>query len=69
MDRALRITSCMDCPCRDHKGAFAAVPYVPICRLADRELPWEKGYQYGGRMQARPTMIIPDWCPLPPMEK
>jgi hypothetical protein len=64
--RFLPLDSCQRCPHYDHKGAFAAVACVPICRREARELPYEATYDsMRGRALARMTVAFPDWCPLP----
>lgn len=63
MTRIIRIESCNACPSLGHKGAFAPVSYVPVCRGANKELPHTvrkfHDYTYGNV-----TDVIPDWCPL-----
>ena len=63
MNKKIIITKCAGCPNRDHKGAFGKVAYVPICRLAERELPYTESAGKG-RGYAKGTDEIPDWCPL-----
>lgn len=67
--KCIPIESCAKCPHRAHQGAFATVAYVPQCRLANRELPYEPKTQGRlGRVIAVSTSVIPDWCPLPNSE-
>ena len=63
--RCIPIPSCGQCQFRDHKGAFGAVAYVPVCRRTNKELPHSLGNTPGGRPVALATEVIPDWCPLP----
>jgi hypothetical protein len=66
MSRFLEVESCAKCPHYDHKGAFAVVACVPICRKVARELPYEAKYDtMRGRALAHMTVAFPDWCPLP----
>jgi len=62
--RSFQVVTCSDCPDYDHRGAFAAVACVPVCRALDRDLP-HKVVKERGRDWAQPTTDIPDWCPLP----
>ncbi len=62
--RMIRITSCLECPRRNHRGAFGNPGLVPFCRAKNRDLPHTIHRGYGGHPQARPTGEIPDWCPL-----
>lgn len=65
MSRVIRIESCAICPSRDHKGAFAQVAYVPVCRnRGNRELPHTLVMSRGGSVSASATFEIPEWCPL-----
>jgi elongation factor P hydroxylase len=64
MSRVIRIESCAVCPSRDHKGAFARVAYVPVCRSVDRELPHTLVMSRRGYVSASATFEIPEWCPL-----
>ena len=63
--RKIVIQDCGECPRSDHKGAFAVVSRVPVCRKADRELPWTPSVGNRGRVSAKREPGIPDWCPLP----
>ncbi len=64
-DRMIRITHCTGCPHRDHRGALAAIPCIPFCRKAKRELPYTVGKASPtARVGAIQTPGIPDWCPL-----
>lgn len=65
MNRKIVITSCIGCPSMDHKGAFGRISCVPICRKVQRDLPFNLAQGYGGQVQASPTGVIPEWCPLP----
>lgn len=60
--RCIVIDKCNLCPFSDHKGAFGAVACIPVCRRANRELPYTVHVDRGPR--ATPTNEIPDWCPL-----
>jgi len=65
MTRIIRIETCGTCQHRDHKGAFAKVSYVPVCRKVNRKLPHEVVYDKAVRMTvAEGTGEIPSWCPL-----
>lgn len=64
MDRKIVIRRCDECGYHDHKGAFAQISYVPVCRLAERELPYTTSIQRN-TVQASQVKGIPDWCPLP----
>jgi hypothetical protein len=63
MTRYIPIDNCEQCPFKDHKGAFAEVSYVPVCRKTNCILPHsiEKS---GNQTVARHSNEIPDWCPL-----
>lgn len=65
--RCLVVQNCMQCPNHDHKGAFGAVAYVPVCRKVGLELPYDP-VTVGprGSVTASPKGTIPDWCPLEP---
>lgn len=63
--KCLPIKDCSDCPHTDHKGAFALVSYVPVCRATQRELPHTVDSNEKGRAFASYTGEIPDWCPMP----
>lgn len=65
--KVIPVESCASCPHRDHKGGFGVVAYVPVCRMANRELPHDVQTMktpLGHRMVAGGTSVIPDWCPL-----
>ena len=63
--RKIVIQDCGECPHSDHKGAFGKVSRIPVCRKADRELPWTPSVGNRGRVSAKREPGIPDWCPLP----
>ena len=63
MSKVIVIDSCLTCPHRDHKGAFARVAYIPVCGLKSRRLPYKQAEAYG-MIVANPTGKIPTWCPL-----
>lgn len=63
MTRIIRIESCNACPSREHKGGFAPVSYVPVCRAANKELPHTVNRAHGHTF-ASVGGGIPDWCPL-----
>lgn len=66
--RYIEVTTCEHCHHRDHKGAFAPVSYVPVCRLSGGELPHE--IQLAGKcVKASLKPGIPDTCPLPKLLK
>lgn len=65
---SIPVPVCSECPHRDHRGAFGDVAYVPFCRKANKELPYELGTGHRGRIIALSTNVIPDWCPLPDNE-
>lgn len=63
--KIITIEKCGQCPHNDHKGGFGNPAYIPVCRKANREQPWEPALGYGGKMiVANQTVDIPDWCPL-----
>lgn len=64
MSRYIEIRDCSTCPHQDHKGAFAPVSCEPVCRKANRSLP-HTVERSGNSIVARPSHVIPDWCPLP----
>ena len=64
MSKKIVISSCDECPHRDHGGGFATVAYVPICSLANKELPHTVGATEKGRCYAVTEYVIPEWCPL-----
>lgn len=66
MTRIIRVETCSDCPKRDHKGGFANVAYVPVCRgvKPSRELPYTVGQGFRSMVVAVATEEIPEWCPL-----
>ena len=64
IDRKIVISACRECPHVGHKGAFAAVSYVPKCELEGKELPHSIGYSVGKVVVATLEETIPDWCPL-----
>jgi hypothetical protein len=61
--KAILIESCGVCPNRDHNGAFGKVAYVPICRLSNKQLPYDVEVQRG-REYAVAKKEIPAWCKL-----
>lgn len=63
MTRIIRIESCKACPSYGHKGAFAPVSYVPVCRSANKELPHTVSRAHGHTV-ASVAGGIPEWCPL-----
>ena len=65
-NRFIKIEKCSDCPKCNHKGAFGAVAYIPICRAVCSELPYTTHAveRNGQRLHAIQTPGIPDWCPL-----
>ena len=63
--RKIVIRGCGECPSSDHKGAFGKVSRIPVCRKADRELPWTHIANRAGFVSAKREPGIPDWCPLP----
>ena len=63
--RKIVIRDCGECPRSDHKGAFGKVSRIPVCRKADRELPWTPIASSDGFVRAKRGSGIPDWCPLP----
>lgn len=66
MARYIEVNSCAGCPHRDHRGAFGAVAYVPVCRKANKTLPHTEHASERQRIVAyRDDREIPDWCPLP----
>jgi hypothetical protein len=64
MTRVIRIDSCHQCPGRSHTGGFGRVAYVPICRTANRELPYSIECGTVSMVIASQKPGIPDWCPL-----
>ena len=62
--RKIVLKTCTHCPHRDHKGAFGNPACVPVCRLAQQELPYTVTPGSNGRLHASPTYTIPEWCPL-----
>ena len=67
--KCIPISGCRECPHSDHKGAFGAIAYVPICRMAERELPHTVGFDTRmGRGLASLSEGFPNWCPLPDRE-
>jgi hypothetical protein len=66
--RVILITTCQECPHKDHFGGFGQVAYVPKCRalpFGKNELPHTVTYnQRNNRAQAQPTYEIPEACPL-----
>ena len=62
--RKIVLKNCTHCPHRDHKGAFGNPACVPVCRLAQQELPYTVTPGSNGRLHASPTYVIPEWCPL-----
>lgn len=63
MTRIIRIESCKTCPNLGHKGGFAPVSYVPVCKGANKELPHTVSRAHGHTF-ASATDVIPEWCPL-----
>lgn len=64
MTKVIVINKCSECPGSDHKGAYGRISYIPVCRYATRELPYEVVYDKHFGTCASPTDIIPEWCPL-----
>lgn len=62
--RKIVLHTCTRCPNRDHKGAFGNPACVPVCRLANQELPYTVTPGSNGRLHASPAYEIPAWCPL-----
>ena len=63
MKKAIVIESCNKCPNQGHKGAFAVISYVPICRLTGENLPFTLG-ESSRVIIANATGEIPAFCPL-----
>lgn len=64
--RMLVVVSCEHCPSRDHKGAWGNVSRIPVCRATGISLPYTAQTDgIGNRVEAIPTYVIPEWCPLP----
>lgn len=63
MSKKIVIQSCGVCPHKDHKGGFGNIAYIPICRAANKELPYTETAR-NGRCYANATLVIPGWCPL-----
>ena len=62
--KRLTIENCNECPFVDHKGGFGNVAYIPVCkRVGRKELPYTE-HASNGRITARCTGVIPEWCPL-----
>ena len=60
--RMIELTSCRDCPHRDHKGAFGNPASIPYCKKTREELPFTLNSNVASLdYEATP----PDWCPLP----
>lgn len=64
MSRIIRIVECRDCPSRETGGGFGKVAYIPRCKAADKELPYDIGRGHGSMIIATQTPGIPCWCPL-----
>lgn len=64
MSKKIVIKKCKNCPHVDHKGGFGHIAYIPVCRLADKELPYRVERGYGTMIIAKQTGGIPTWCPL-----
>lgn len=67
--RKIVLSDCGECKSCDHQGGFGYTAYVPICRLANKELPHDIERTSSGRRQASRHEGIPDWCPLPVNEE
>ena len=61
MSRIIRINDCSDCPSKDHLGAYAKISYIPVCRYANKELPYTCSTDH---TIAIASNVIPEWCPL-----
>lgn len=64
MTKVIVIDKCSICPHSDHKGAFGRISYIPVCRLANRELPYEVVHDRHFGTTASRVDVIPEWCPL-----
>ena len=62
--KKLVIQNCGECPHKDHKGAFAKISRVPVCRKTDKELPYAISIGPSGNLSAIPTNVIPANCTL-----
>lgn len=59
------IENCGQCPHKKTGGGFAAVSYIPSCRLSNRELPYTVRASTGVKvLVAGGTNEIPNWCKL-----
>ena len=63
----IEIKKCSECPHIDHKGAYAKVAYVPLCREARKTIPYTVIGE--NNFYAEALTEIPEWCPLPKSEK
>lgn len=66
--RAILVEGCRNCHFRDHKGAFGEVACVPICRHANKEIPYTVIVERGRKHASISVPDYPDWCPLPEVE-
>lgn len=64
MAKVIVIEKCSQCPHNDHRGGFGVIKYIPVCRLANREQPYEVAPSGRFSQVAHQTVDIPDWCPL-----
>ncbi len=62
--KKLLIETCEECPFITHGGGFAQISYIPKClRNQNKILPYTE-HASKGRITARVTNEIPDWCKL-----
>lgn len=66
--RHIIIESCRDCPYMGHGGALGKVKYKPWCTKLDKRLKY-KTYEIDGRVIARFSGTVPNWCPLDTFNK
>lgn len=62
--RKIVIEECAQCPNSDHQGGFGPVAYIPVCRKAGRNLPYDTKVGFGNIVRARQVGGIPSWCLL-----
>lgn len=64
MPKVIVIEKCSQCPHNDHRGGFGNPKYIPVCRKANREQPYEVRPDDRFNSVAFQTVDIPEWCPL-----
>ena len=59
------IENCLQCPYKNMIDVFGKLRYVPVCKKVGERLPYVEVIEDISTVKAKPTGVIPKWCPLP----